>query len=97
MKGHLSVILCLLISTVFIKVTPGNFAQLLILHAHIGGSIVALIIFNPYPPDTFWAPLFYCVMPWRTEEVYAKAFELIESAISFPWPADLDVMMDFEM
>ena len=50
-----------------------------------------------YPPDTFWAPLFYCVMPWRTEEVYAKAFELINTACTFAWPADLDVMMDFEM
>ena len=75
----------------------GNFAQLLILHAHIGGSIIVWIIFNLFHPDTFWAPLFYCVMPWRTEEVYVKAFELIDSASTFPWPADLDVMMDFEM
>ena len=42
-KGHLSVILLLSLP---IKVTPGNFAQLLILHAHIGGSIVILIIFS---------------------------------------------------
>ena len=36
-------------------------------------------------------------MPWRTEEVYNKAFELIDAASPFPWPAGLDVMMDFEM
>ena len=60
--------------------------------------IVVLNVFSKtYPPDTFWAPLFYCVMPWRTEEVYAKAFELIATACTFAWPADLDVMMDFEM
>lgn len=35
------ILLCLLISTVSIKVTPGNFAQLLILHAHIGGALLS--------------------------------------------------------
>ena len=59
--------------------------------------LISNLISNLYSPDTFWAPLFYCVMPWRTEEVYAKAFELINAASTFPWPADLDVMMDFEM
>ena len=36
-------------------------------------------------------------MPWRTIEVYEKAYELIDAASTFPWPAQLEVMMDFEL
>ena len=35
-------------------------------------------------------------MPWRDEDCYKKAYELIQSATPFPWPENLDVMMDFE-
>ena len=71
---------------------------MLILHAHIGGKIIAIIcFFHDLYSDTFWAPLFYVLMPWRSEEVYAKAYELIDAASTFPWPDDLDVMMDFEL
>ena len=80
------------------KVSPGNWAQVLILHAHIGGKqSCCLIVFIIFSPDTFWAPLYYCLMPWRSEEVYAKAYELIDEASTFPWPDDLNVMMDFEL
>ena len=36
--------------------------------------------------DTFWAPLFSVLMPWRDEDCYTKAYELIQSATPFPWP-----------
>ena len=36
-------------------------------------------------------------MPWQTLEVYQKVFELIDEAPIFPWPQNLEVMMDFEM
>ena len=49
------------------------------------------------PPATFWAPIYYVLMPWRTLEVNEKAYELIDEASTFPWPAQLDVMMDFEL
>ena len=46
---------------------------------------------------TFWAPIYYCLMPWRTLEVYQKVYELIDQASIFPWPQNLEVMVDFEM
>lgn len=49
------------------------------------------------PPATFWAPIYYVLMPWRTLEVYEKAYQLIDEASTFPWPAQLEVMMDFEL
>ena len=36
-------------------------------------------------------------MPWRSREAYNRAYELIDAASIFPWPADLSVMMDFEI
>ena len=29
--------------------------------------------------------------------MYAKAYEMIDAASTFPWPDDLEVMMDFEL
>ena len=84
--------------TIFFQVAPENYQQLLILHVHIGGkelfcNLKAIEIFYT---DTFWAPLFSVLMPWRNEDCYIKAYELIDNATPFPWPENLNVMMDFE-
>ena len=42
------------------QVCPGNYQQLLIVNAWIG--------------DTFWAPLFYGLMPWRDQPMYNQVF-----------------------
>ena len=42
------------------QVCPGNYQQLLIVNAWIG--------------DTFWAPLFYGLMPWRDQPMYEQVF-----------------------
>ena len=39
---------------------PVNYQQLLIVNAWIG--------------DTFWAPLFYGLMPWRDQPMYEQVF-----------------------
>ena len=69
------------------------------MQAHIGGwfrfSSVLIQLFKH--PDTFWAPIFYVLMPWRSAEVYERAYQLIDEARTFPWPPSLHVMMDFEM
>ena len=77
---------------------PENYQQLLILHVHIGGKdlFCSCKVVEIFFIDTFWAPLFSVLMPWRDEDCYKKAYELIQSTTPFPWPENLDVMMDFE-
>ena len=41
--------------------------------------------------------MFYVLMPWRTLDCYDKAYQLVDNAITFPWPPGLEVMMDFEL
>ena len=41
--------------------------------------------------------LFYVLMPSRDEAAYAKAYELVDVALGFNLPANLPVMMDFEL
>ena len=77
-----------------------NFAQLLIIHILILGFFSIFNFVDSWSnlfSGTFWAPIYYCLMPWRTVEVYRKVYELIDEASIFPWPQNLEVMMDFEM
>jgi hypothetical protein len=68
------------------QVCPGNYAQLLLINARFGNS--------------FWAPAFYTLMPWRDEEAYHHVYQIIADALAmfgYVWPEGLPVMLDFEL
>ena len=59
------------------KITPGNYNQLLIIHARIGGEVwcgnfwYGFVWFGMmcYLGD-LWTPMFYILMPWRNRDCY---------------------------
>ena len=42
-------------------------------------------------------PLYYILMPWRSREAHDREYELTDAASNFPWPDDLNVMIEFEL
>ena len=56
------------------------------------------MVVNGLIADSVWIPIFYVLMPYKDEDLYKKAFQMIDDALghAFSWPQDLSVMMDFE-
>ena len=68
------------------QVTPMNYAQLFIIFALIGSSV--------------WLPVFYALMPNRTEQTYERTYNLIDMALAaqgLQFNNDMEVMADFEL
>ena len=70
-RDGLSTISHLAIDATF-KVTPGNYQQLL--KFTLGSEVFSCFVSSPeiFFLDTFWTPLMYILMPWRTEDCYAQ-------------------------
>ena len=68
------------------KSAPGIFFQVFIIFGLVAGS--------------FWAPMFYGLMPHRGEESYRRLYGLIHDAMTaegLQFQTNLDAMFDFEI
>ena len=64
---------------------------------HFFGDAFFWVWFNFLQEGGVWAPLYYILMPWRSREVHDREYELTDAASNFPWPDDLNVMIEFEL
>ena len=64
---------------------------------HFFGDAFFWVWFNFLQEGGVWAPLYYILMPWKSREAHDREYELTDAASNFPWPDDLNVMIEFEL